>query len=136
VRISNKQLDEMFAIAGVSKDKLHSCLRFMGTEHLHDQRMKDMWKPEFPSINYCYTVCEYAYWYVFSAGSEWDIRTTNIPSAQGINHWFLLSKFYYYLTHFRALSDFCVISNLKIISKCLIRHYLKISSVMKNKTQA
>jgi hypothetical protein len=89
LRIENKLLDEMFAIAGVSKDKLHSCLRIMGKEHLHDQRMKDMWKYEFPTINYCYTVCEYVYWYVFSAGSEWDIRTTNILSAPRIKHWFL-----------------------------------------------
>ena len=89
MRISNEKLDEMFHVVGVSKDKLHSCLRTMGTEHLFDQRMKDMWKPEFPTINYCYTVCEFVYWYVCQATTEWDIRTTDIPSAPGIKHWFL-----------------------------------------------
>ena len=89
MRISNEKLDEMFHVVGVSKDKLHSCLRTMGTDHLFDQRMKDMWKPEFPTINYCYTVCEFVYWYVCQATTEWDIRTTDIPSAPGIKHWFL-----------------------------------------------
>ena len=89
MRISNEKLDDMFHAVGVSKDNLHSCLRTMGTDHLFDQRMKDMWKPEFPSINYCYTVCEFTYWYICQATTEWDIRTTDIPSAPGIKHWFL-----------------------------------------------
>ena len=89
MRISNEKLDDMFQAVGVSKDNLHSCLRTMGTEYLFNQQMKDMWKPEFPSINYCYTVCEYVYWYVCKATTEWDIRTTDIPSTPGIKHWFL-----------------------------------------------
>jgi hypothetical protein len=89
LRISNEKLDEMFLAVGVSRDNLHSCLRTMGTEYLFNQQMKDMWKPEFPSINYCYTVCEYVYWYVCGATTEWDIRTTDIPSTPGIKHWFL-----------------------------------------------
>ena len=89
MRISNEKLDEMFDAVGVWKPKLHACLRTMGTEHLFDQRMKDMWKPEFPTINYCYTVCEFVYWYVCQGTTAWDIRTTDIPSTPGIKHWFL-----------------------------------------------
>jgi hypothetical protein len=89
LRISNEKLDKMFSSVGVGKDELHTCLRTMGTDYLLNQQMKDMWKPEFPTINYCYTVCEYLYWYVCGATTEWDIRTTDIPSTPGIKHWFL-----------------------------------------------
>lgn len=89
MKISPAKLDEMFALAGVSKDALHSSLRTMGAKHLKTKRMRDMWKEEVPTINYCYVVCDFVYWYVLWNAGSWKVFTCKIPSLPGITHWFI-----------------------------------------------
>lgn len=90
MRIDEIKHDKMFVLAGVSKTTLHDALRTMGTKHLKDERMRKMWRPETPTINYCYTVCEFVYWYVLrDMRDSWSSYITDIPSLPGIKHWFL-----------------------------------------------
>jgi len=104
LNIPNNKLLEMYARLGhdyypdATKERLHRILTFWGPSRLKGKRMKEMWKPERPTINYCYVVTEYAYWSFHNYGFPakcWDrnprfsVHTTKIPSLPGITHWFL-----------------------------------------------
>lgn len=92
-RISDSELNEMFGRANVNKDMLRDSLRKMGTKYLKNERMRKMWNPSIPTINYCYVVSEFVYWYALKdKQSRLLVMTTKIPSKPGITHWFLQYK--------------------------------------------
>ena len=52
MKISEDRLQEMYDIAGVTKDKLHNSLRSMGIKHLKTKLMREGWSEDNPTKNY------------------------------------------------------------------------------------
>ena len=51
MKISEDRLQEMYDIAGVTKDKLHNSLRSMGLKHLKTKLMREGWSDDNPTKN-------------------------------------------------------------------------------------
>jgi hypothetical protein len=71
----------------INRKKLHDSLCKMGKKHLRRQ-YKDQWKPERPTIGYCYVVAEVVYHYLAPDGCRPHIMRTSIDDT----HWFLKCK--------------------------------------------
>jgi hypothetical protein len=80
-------LDEMYDFVGITKDKLWSVLRDMGTDFLTIKSIKDFWTPDLPTTGYCYVVAEFIYCYIAPKGTV--ALVVKVEEPVEIHHWFL-----------------------------------------------
>jgi hypothetical protein len=80
-------LDEMYDFVGISKDKLWSVLREMGTDYLTIDSIKDFWTPDLPTTGYCYVVAEFIYCYIAPKGTVALVVKVDDPVET--NHYFI-----------------------------------------------
>lgn len=62
MKINPQQLQLMYDIIGLDKERLHWSLRQMGNKHLKSP-YKEQWTPDNPTRGYCYVVSEFIYHY-------------------------------------------------------------------------
>lgn len=89
-QLSWQEYERMCLRANVVPETLNDALRRMGPSYLKTEQMRSMWKPERPTINFCYVVSEFVYWY--SLRNERDIlevRHCKVDNLPGITHWYL-----------------------------------------------
>lgn len=79
------ELEYMFLISGISRQKFYTALRTMGKKYL--KVGKDKWTADRPTTGYCYVVSELVYHYS-------NIRTQpyTLTHTDGGTHWFLKTK--------------------------------------------
>lgn len=88
MKISEDRLQEMYDIAGVTKDKLHNSLRSMGIHHLKTKLMREGWSEDNPTKNYCYVIAEFVYYYLSPRGSK-PYKLPGIPGDDGLHRFIM-----------------------------------------------
>ena len=88
MKISEERLQQMYELAGVTKDKLHESLKSMGTKHLKTKLMRDAWSEDNPTKNYCYVIAEFVYYYLSPRGSK-PYKLPGIPGDDGLHRFIM-----------------------------------------------
>lgn len=88
MRISEERLQEMYELAGVTKERLHESLKIMGTNHLKTKLMKEAWSEDNPTKNYCYVIAEFVYYYLSPRGSK-PYKLSDIPGDDGLHRFIM-----------------------------------------------
>ena len=88
MKISEERLQEMYKLAGVTKERLHKSLRCMGTQHLKTKLMKESWSEDNPTKNYCYVIAEFVYYYLSPRGSK-PYKLPVIPGDDGLHRFIM-----------------------------------------------
>ena len=84
--ISNRELQNMFRLANMSKKKLHSALRVMGKNHLKSQ-WRDQWTEDRVTTGYCYPVSEVVFHFTNRNTDSYILK-----NSDNTTHWFLRTK--------------------------------------------
>ena len=88
MKIADERLDQMYTLAGVTKEKLHESLRYMGPKQLKTKAMRDAWSESNPTKNYCYVVAEFVYYYLSPRGSK-PYKLSGIPGDNGLHRFIM-----------------------------------------------
>ena len=88
MKISEERLQEMYKLAGVTKERFHKSLRCMGTQHLKTKLMKESWSEDNPTKNYCYVIAEFVYYYLSPRGSK-PYKLPGIPGDDGLHRFIM-----------------------------------------------
>lgn len=70
MKITDQEIQKMFAIANLDRKSLLNALVQMGPKFLHNKKMKEEYDINNPTRNFCYVVSEFVYYYIAPQGSK------------------------------------------------------------------